>query len=67
MKLRDALRGIPILAGGEPGTEEITGIAYNSKAVRPGFLFGALRGAAQNGMDFVAEAEANGAAAVLSA
>jgi UDP-N-acetylmuramoyl-L-alanyl-D-glutamate--2,6-diaminopimelate ligase len=67
MKLRDVLRGIPILAGVEPGTEEITGIAYNSKAVRPGFLFAALRGAAQNGMDFVAEAEANGAAAVLSA
>jgi UDP-N-acetylmuramoyl-L-alanyl-D-glutamate--2,6-diaminopimelate ligase len=66
VKLRDVLREIPVLAGGTPGTEEITGIAYNSKAVGPGFLFAALRGAAQNGMDFVAEAEANGAAAILS-
>ena len=66
MTLRDVLRDIPVLAGAAPGTEEITGIAYNSKSVKPGFLFAALRGAAQNGMDFVAEAEASGAAAVLS-
>jgi UDP-N-acetylmuramoyl-L-alanyl-D-glutamate--2,6-diaminopimelate ligase len=67
MRLSDVLRDVPVLAGGAPGTEEITGIAYNSKSVEPGFLFAALRGAAQNGMDFVAEAEARGAAAVLSA
>ena len=67
MKLKDVLQGIPVLAGGTPGAEEIAGIAYNSKAVKAGFLFAALRGAAQNGMDFVAEAESNGAAAVLSA
>ena len=67
MKLADVFHGIPVLAGGAAGDLEISGIAYNSKAVRPGFLFAALRGAAQNGMDFVAEAEANGAAAVLSA
>jgi UDP-N-acetylmuramoyl-L-alanyl-D-glutamate--2,6-diaminopimelate ligase len=66
MKLRDVLQNIDILAGGRPGNEEISGIAYNSKSVGPGFLFAALRGAARNGMDFVAEAEANGAAAVLS-
>jgi UDP-N-acetylmuramoyl-L-alanyl-D-glutamate--2,6-diaminopimelate ligase len=66
MKLRDVLQGIPVLAGGGTGAEEIAGIAYNSKSVRPGFLFAALRGAARNGMDFVAEALENGAAAVLS-
>jgi len=67
VKLKDVLQGIPILAGGLPGNEDITGIAYNSKSVKPGYLFTALRGAVRNGMDFVAEAEANGAAAVLSA
>ena len=67
MKLADVLRDVPLLAGGEAGGVEIAGIAYSSKAVRPGFLFAALRGAARNGMDFVAEAEANGAVAVLSA
>ena len=67
MKLKDVLQGITVLAGGKPGNEEVCGIAHNSKSVGPGFLFAALRGAAQNGMDFVAEAEAKGAAAVLSA
>jgi len=66
MKLRDVLQDIPVLAGGGTGNEEIAGITYDSRSVQPGFLFAALRGAAQNGMDFVAAAVANGAAAVLS-
>ncbi len=67
MRLEDVLRGIPVLARAGAGGEEITGLAYNSKAVKPGFLFAALPGAARNGLDFVAEAVANGAAAVISA
>jgi UDP-N-acetylmuramoyl-L-alanyl-D-glutamate--2,6-diaminopimelate ligase len=35
--------------------------------VKPGFLFAALKGAAAHGRDFVAQAKANGAVAVLSA
>jgi UDP-N-acetylmuramoyl-L-alanyl-D-glutamate--2,6-diaminopimelate ligase len=66
MKLKAVLQGVNVLAGGVPGSVEIAGIAYNSKSVGPGSLFAALRGTAQNGMDFVAEAEARGAAAVLS-
>jgi len=67
VRLDDVLQGIPVLAGGGTRSEEISGIAYNSKSVKPGFLFAALRGAARNGMDFVAEAAGNGAVAVLSA
>ncbi len=66
MKLGDVLEGVAVLARGAGGDEEILGVAYNSKAVRPGFLFAALKGENRNGMDFVAEAEANGAAAILS-
>jgi len=66
LRLDDVLHGIPVVARRGAGDEEISGIAYNSKAVRPGFLFAALPGAARNGMDFVAEAVTNGAAAVLS-
>ncbi|MGA2533502.1 MAG: UDP-N-acetylmuramoyl-L-alanyl-D-glutamate--2,6-diaminopimelate ligase [Candidatus Aminicenantales bacterium] len=66
MKLRDVLQGLTVLAAGVTGDEEILGIAYNSKSVKPGFLFAALKGETRNGMDFVAEAEANGAVAVLS-
>jgi UDP-N-acetylmuramoyl-L-alanyl-D-glutamate--2,6-diaminopimelate ligase len=66
VKLQDVLQGIPAAVLTGPGGTEIAGIAYNSKAVRPGFLFAALPGAARNGLDFVTEALAGGAAAVLS-
>ncbi|MFO7734552.1 MAG: UDP-N-acetylmuramoyl-L-alanyl-D-glutamate--2,6-diaminopimelate ligase [Candidatus Aminicenantes bacterium] len=66
MTLRDILAGVPVIAGDAAGDIGIDGIAYSSKSVKPGFLFAALRGAARNGMDFVAEAVAEGAAAVLS-
>lgn len=66
MTLRDLLRGLRVVSvSGDLGLE-IAGLAYHSKSVKPGDLFAALRGTARNGMDFVAEAEAAGAAAVLS-
>lgn len=46
---------------------EITGLTADSRRVRPGFLFAALAGVSAHGRDFVAQARANGAAAVLSA
>ncbi len=67
MKIGLALEGINVLASGMTGEEEILGIAYNSKSVEPGFLFAALKGESRSGMDFIAEAEERGAAAVLSA
>lgn len=67
MTLKDVLAGIPLQSGGAPEGLEIAGLAYSSKAVRPGFLFAALRGSARNGMDFVGEAVERGAVAVLSA
>lgn len=45
---------------------EITGLTADSRKVRPGFLFAALQGAAAHGRDFIPQALANGAAAVLS-
>jgi UDP-N-acetylmuramoyl-L-alanyl-D-glutamate--2,6-diaminopimelate ligase len=66
VKFRDVLQGIEAILSGATGDEEIRGVAYNSKSVKPGFLFAALKGESRNGMDFVSEAEANGAAAVLS-
>jgi UDP-N-acetylmuramoyl-L-alanyl-D-glutamate--2,6-diaminopimelate ligase len=66
VKFGDVLQGIEALLSGTTGDEEIRGLAYNSKSVKPGFLFAALKGESRNGMDFVSEAEANGAVAVLS-
>jgi len=44
---------------------EITGIACDSKAVRPGYLFAALKGSKVNGADFIDEAIERGAGAIL--
>ncbi|MBL8530796.1 MAG: UDP-N-acetylmuramoyl-L-alanyl-D-glutamate--2,6-diaminopimelate ligase, partial [Hyphomonadaceae bacterium] len=46
---------------------EITGLTADSRAVKPGYLFAALAGVAAHGREYVAQAKANGAAAVLSA
>ena len=45
---------------------DIQGLAYNSKEVRPGYLFAGLPGIQFHGAQFVAEAEAAGAAAILT-
>ncbi|MEQ1489811.1 MAG: UDP-N-acetylmuramoyl-L-alanyl-D-glutamate--2,6-diaminopimelate ligase, partial [Terricaulis sp.] len=64
MKLGDLFDyGVPEGAG----MIEITGLTADSRKVKPGFLFAALKGVAAHGRDFVAQAKANGAVAVLSA
>ena len=47
------------------GTWSVTGIAIDSRTVRPGELFIALRGPNHDGHDFVGAALANGAAALI--
>lgn len=44
---------------------EITGVAYDSRCVRPGFLFAALPGRRENGIHFIDDALKRGAAAVM--
>ncbi len=44
----------------------VTGLTADSRAVKPGYVFAALRGVAAHGRDFIAQAKANGAVAVLS-
>ncbi|MBD3764402.1 MAG: UDP-N-acetylmuramoyl-L-alanyl-D-glutamate--2,6-diaminopimelate ligase [Rhodobacterales bacterium] len=44
----------------------VTGIALDSRAIRPGQLFAALPGSAAHGAAFAAQALANGAAAILT-
>lgn len=55
--------GVPAGAGGL----DVAGLAADSRRVRTGFVFAALAGAAAHGRDYVPQAVANGAAAVLSA
>ena len=44
---------------------EITGIACDSKAVKPGYLFVALKGSRVNGADFIDDAIGRGACAIM--
>jgi UDP-N-acetylmuramoyl-L-alanyl-D-glutamate--2,6-diaminopimelate ligase len=46
---------------------DIAGLTADSRKVKPGYLFAALKGASAHGRDFLAQAKANGAVAVLSA
>jgi len=61
MKLSD-------LAGSEytGGDVEIVGLTADSRAVKPGYLFAALKGVASDGRDYIPQALAAGAAAILS-
>ena len=49
-----------------PQTCEIEGIAYDSRLVKPGFLFVALHGHTREGADYIADAIQRGAVAVVS-
>ena len=65
MKLKRCLEGISVESfRGDPNVD-ITGIAYDSRRVKKGFLFVALKGFSQDGHDFIADAVENGAKAVV--
>ncbi|SJZ63811.1 UDP-N-acetylmuramoyl-L-alanyl-D-glutamate--2,6-diaminopimelate ligase [Consotaella salsifontis] len=64
MRLSDLSQGIA--AETAFGNLEITGVTADSRKVAPGFLFVAVPGAKANGVTFVADAKARGAAAVLT-
>jgi UDP-N-acetylmuramoyl-L-alanyl-D-glutamate--2,6-diaminopimelate ligase len=66
MKLSDLFRDVHGTRVNGNGTAEITGLAYSSKQVEPGFLFAALKGKKADGNDFVEEAIERGAGVVLS-
>ncbi len=66
MILQDLLRGIRGTSINGNGNTEITGLAYSSIDVRPGFLFAALKGQNTDGNQYVDDAIRRGAAAILS-
>lgn len=49
-----------------PADREITGIAYDSRAVKPGTLFFAVRGEKADGHEYIASAANQGAAAIVA-
>ena len=65
MKLRDLMAGIPRTGEWCENELEINSITDDSREVLPGGLFAALEGPDRDGNDFIPEALARGAAAVL--
>jgi UDP-N-acetylmuramoyl-L-alanyl-D-glutamate--2,6-diaminopimelate ligase len=64
MKLADIAGGVPGASLDGGGDVEVTGIAYDSRRVKPGDLFVAVTGLHEDGHAFVADAVAKGAVAV---
>ena len=64
MKLEELVRGVPGATLEGSGYVEITGIAYDSRRVKPGDLFVAVEGLQADGHVFVNDAVVKGAAAV---
>lgn len=64
MRFSELLRGLGFQpAGGDP---EIKGIDYDSRRVRPGWLFIAMRGEATDGNNYIQAALSSGAVAVVT-
>ena len=65
MKLRELLRGIEVLSATADLDSEVPGVSHDSRTVRPGDLFVAMRGFAADGHAFIGKAAESGAAAVV--
>ncbi len=65
MILKDLIKGLNILSMNGPDAIEISGIAYDSRKVKKGYLFVCIDGTTADGHDFIPQAIENGAAAVM--
>jgi UDP-N-acetylmuramoyl-L-alanyl-D-glutamate--2,6-diaminopimelate ligase len=66
MRLEQVLRGVRVERRAGPASAEVRGIAFDSREVRRGTLFVAIRGGSVDGSRFVASAVAAGAVAVVT-
>lgn len=66
MTISELLEGLVVIAKSGPLSAEIKGIAYDSRSVKEGYLFVAVRGFNSDGHDYIIEAMNRGAAAVVS-
>src|ERR1019366_6038444 len=64
----EALAGVPLRSGLPPSLAhtQIQGLDYDSRRVKPGYLFFAFPGSRVDGREFAEQAVANGAIAIVS-
>ncbi len=65
MQLKDLFIDFPFPIPQNIPDAEITGIAIDSRAVKPGYLFVAMKGGSADGHNYIPKAIENGAAAVV--
>jgi UDP-N-acetylmuramoyl-L-alanyl-D-glutamate--2,6-diaminopimelate ligase len=66
MRLGDLIRDLPVLHSGADAAVEVSSLAYNSREVKPGTLFFAIRGEKADGHSYIPQALERGAVAVVS-
>lgn len=66
MTISELLEGLSIKKTSGPLNLQIKGIAYDSRLVREGFLFVAVRGFSVDGHDYIKDALSRGAAAIVA-
>lgn len=66
MSLKGVLKGIKILKNTVPYKTKIKGIASDSRKVKEGYVFVAIKGEKRNGNDYIEEAIKNGAVAIIT-
>ncbi|WP_321472453.1 UDP-N-acetylmuramoyl-L-alanyl-D-glutamate--2,6-diaminopimelate ligase [uncultured Paludibaculum sp.] len=68
MRLADLLEGVPVRSALPPGADtlDVSGLDYDSRRVKPGFLFFAFPGAKADGRAFAVRALEAGAVGVVS-
>ncbi len=66
MKLGELLRGVPTLQVGRDLDPTVKSLAYDSRRVKPGTLFFAIRGEKADGHSFIPQALEQGAVAIVS-
>jgi UDP-N-acetylmuramoyl-L-alanyl-D-glutamate--2,6-diaminopimelate ligase len=64
MTFQQILQGAEVLA--QSGSPSVTGVDYDSRRVKPGYVFVAMRGETSDGNQFIDKAITNGAVAVVT-
>lgn len=66
MKLRELMEGLRVVGNRQALDTEVSGIAYDSRAVKPGDVFVCIKGYQTDGHKYAADAAAKGAAAIVA-